>query len=374
MGINFGMWRRASWELVKMDDKAEWDRLDVVSKWLIATRSAVTTVTIFSCIIAGLLAWRDGFFAGLPWLIVTLGLFIAHGTNNLLNDYTDFSRGIDTDNYFRTQYGVHPLVQGFWTTRQQLLWFTVSGVLAVLAGLYAVWYTAFDPLVIGLFAFGALVLLLYTWPLKHWALGELAIFLIWGPILIGGVYLVLSGRWDWYVALAGVPFGLSVASINVGKHIDKMEDDRAKGVGTFPVRAGQTVARYTTITAIVVAYAVVVCLVIVGYVSTFMLLILLAAQRAMYAIAVLAKPRPAAAPKGFEAFWPTWFSGFCFYHNRRFGGLLILGIFLDALFRVVDLHQPLPISINWLGAIAIVIGVLIEVLARWRSRARGAAA
>ena len=114
MNINFGMWRKAAWELIKMDNKKEWDSLDFVSKWLIATRSAVTTVTIYSSVIAGLLAWRDGVFHFWPWLVVTLGLFIAHGTNNLLNDYTDFSRGVDKDNYFRTQYGVHPLVQGFW--------------------------------------------------------------------------------------------------------------------------------------------------------------------------------------------------------------------------------------------------------------------
>ncbi len=115
----------------------------------------MTTVTIYSCVIAGLLAWRDGHFSFLPWLIVTLGLFIAHGTNNLLNDYTDYSRGVDKDNYFRTQYGVHPLVQGFWTRRQQLIWFTVSGVLAVLSGFFALLYTGFSPLVIGLFGFGA---------------------------------------------------------------------------------------------------------------------------------------------------------------------------------------------------------------------------
>jgi hypothetical protein len=41
MHINFAMWRKASWELIKMDDKKEWDELDVISKWLIATRSAV---------------------------------------------------------------------------------------------------------------------------------------------------------------------------------------------------------------------------------------------------------------------------------------------------------------------------------------------
>lgn len=80
------MWKTALSTLVKMEKKEEWDKLDILSKWLIATRSAVTTVTFYSCVIAGLLAWRDGHFALLPWLIVTLGLFIAHGTNNLLND------------------------------------------------------------------------------------------------------------------------------------------------------------------------------------------------------------------------------------------------------------------------------------------------
>lgn len=358
MPINFQMWRKASWELIKMDDKREWDALDVISKWLIATRSAVTTVTIYSSIIAGFLAWRDdGHFHLLPWLIVTLGLFIAHGTNNLLNDYTDFSRGVDKDNYFRTQYGVHPLVQGFWTKSQQIQWFLVSGVIAFLSGVYALWYTQASPLVIGLFAFGALVLLFYTWPMKYWALGELAIFLIWGPIMIAGVYLVLTGQWNWMVALAGIPFGLSVASINVAKHTDKLKDDKKKGVGTFPVRAGEAFARYTTMATIIIAYAVVIYLVATNYFSTFMLLILFAGLRAFYAIAVLSKPRPDGAPKGFEAYWPTWFSGFAFYHNRMFGGLFILGVGLDTLAHLFSKSLPLPA--NTLGLIAIGIGGLI---------------
>ena len=125
MKINFAMWKKASWQLIKMDSKAEWDGLDIISKWLIATRSAVTAVTVYSSMFAAFLAWRAGLLnsvgSWLTWVIVTLGLFIAHGTNNLLNDYTDFSRGVDKDNYFRTQYGVHPLVQGFWTKSQQIL-------------------------------------------------------------------------------------------------------------------------------------------------------------------------------------------------------------------------------------------------------------
>jgi len=337
MKINFAMWKTALWTLVKMDKKEEWDQLDVISKWLIATRSAVTLVTIYSCIIAGLLTLRDGYFKFFPWLIITLGLFIAHGTNNLLNDYTDYVRGVDKDNYFRTQYGVHPLVQGFWTKRQQLQWFAASGFLAFLAGIYALFYSHFSPIVIGLFALGALVLLLYTWPLKYLALGELFIFLIWGPIMVVGVYTVLAKGWTenaWLVALAGVPFGLSVVSINVGKHIDKLIDDKQKGVGTMPVRLGEKAARYINIASMVLIYVVIVYLIFVPrYFTPIMLIVFLAGKKLLVALGVLAKPRPAEPPEGYPL-WPTWFSAFNFSHNRSFGGLFILGLAVDTLLRI----------------------------------------
>jgi 1,4-dihydroxy-2-naphthoate polyprenyltransferase len=337
MKINFSMWKTALWTLVKMEKAEEWERLDVVSKWLIATRSAVTTVTLYAGVIAGLLAWREGYFSALPWLIVTIGLFIAHGTNNLLNDYTDFTRGVDKDNYFRTQYGVHPLVQGFWTKSQQLRWFAVSGVLAFMSGVFALFYTGFSPAVIGLFAFGAVVLLIYTWPLKYLGLGELAIFLIWGPIMIAGVYVVLAKGWTesvWSVALAAIPFGLSVVSINIGKHIDKAPDDRKKGVGTLPVRIGETAARYLNIAVFVIMYAVILYLIFVPrFFTPVLLIVLLAGKRLMIAIAVHTKPRPEEPPKEWT-YWPTWFSGFAFYHNRLFSNLFILGVLVDTILRL----------------------------------------
>jgi 1,4-dihydroxy-2-naphthoate polyprenyltransferase len=338
MKINFNMWGKAISGLVKMKNKAEWDGLDLISKWLIATRSGVTIVTAYTCVIAGLLAWRDGHFSWLPWIIVTIGLFIAHGTNNLLNDLTDFSRGIDQENYFRTQYGVHPLVQGFFTKRQQITWFLVSGVMAFSSGVYALFHTQFSPAILGLFIFGALILLFYTWPLKYLGLGELMIFLIWGPVLVVAVYTVLNGGlWAkdiWYVALGGVPFGLSVVSINIGKHIDKSADDRKKGVGTLPVRIGEKAARYLNIVVFILIYLVTLYLVFVArFFTPAMLVILFAGKRLALAIGVHTKPRPAEPPKEWPA-WPTWFSGFAFHHNRLFGGLFILGLIADSLLRV----------------------------------------
>jgi 1,4-dihydroxy-2-naphthoate octaprenyltransferase len=343
MNINFKMWDKALSTLVKMETKAEWDGLDAVSKWLIATRSAVTTVTIYACAIAGLLALRDHYFSFLPWLIVTFGLFIAHGTNNLLNDYTDFSRGVDKDNYFRTQYGVHPLVQAFWTKRQQITWFLVSGVLAFLTGIYALFYTNFSPAVISLFAFGALILLLYTWPLKYLGLGEFFIFLIWGPILVTAVYVVLAHGWTdnvWNIALVGVPYGLSVVSINIGKHIDKSAEDKKKGIGTLPVRIGEKAARYVNIAVFILIYAVILYLVFVPqYFTPVMLIVFLAGKRLLYAVGALTKPRPAEAPKEWPG-WPTWFSGFAFYHNRMFENLFLLGLLADTLLRLFTNFWP----------------------------------
>jgi len=337
MNINFSMWKTALSTLVKMDKKEEWERLDVVSKWLIATRSAVTIVTIYSCVIGGLLAWRDGYFLFLPWLIITVGLFLAHGANNFLNDYTDFSRGVDEDYYFRTQYGVHPLVQGFWTKPQQLRWFAVTGVLAFLSGIFALFYTSFSPVVIGLFAFGAVVLLFYTWPLKYLGLGELAIFLIWGPILVAGVYTVLAKGWTdnaWFVALAGIPYGLSVVSVNIGKHIDKTPDDIKKGVGTLTVRIGEKASRYLNIAVFVMIYAVILYLIFVPrFFTPVLLIVFLAGKRALFAVGVHTKPRPAEPPKEWT-YWPTWFAGFAFYHNRLFGNLFVLGILVDTILRL----------------------------------------
>ncbi len=349
MKINFGMWRTAIWQLVKMDDKKEWDALDVVSKWLIATRSAVTLVTVYSCVIAGILAWRDGYFSWIPFLILTLGLFLAHGTNNLLNDYTDFSRGLDNGNYFRTQYGVHPLAQGFFTKPQQIRWFLISGVLATLTGIWALVSTGFNATVIGLFAFGAIVLLFYTYPFKYWGIGELSIFLIWGPILIGGVYFVLalvSGKeivmpTVWNTVLAGVPYGLGVMSINMAKHIDKLEDDKSRGVGTFPVRVGEATARRVDQVAVVLIYLVIAYLVFVPrYFTPVMLIVFFALKDAIRLIKVLNTPKPEKAPEGWPA-WPVWFAGFAFQHNRQFGGYILLGLLVDALLHVIPFTADL---------------------------------
>ncbi len=337
MSINFRMWLTALQKPVKMSEKRDWDALDLISKWLIATRGTVTQLTFYAGVIAGLLAFRDGFFDWLPWLVITIGLFLAHSTENLLNDYIDYTRGIDEDNYYRSQYGVHPLVHKFWTKQDWLRWFLTGGVLAVLAGAFIFLYTSFSPVVITLSAIGALMILFYAYPLKYWGLGEIVIFVLWGVMIIPGIYTILAGGITPNlpnVVLTSLAFGLGFGSFNWGKHIDKLNADKSKGVGTLPVRLGDKAARAVNIVTLVTAYVIVLYLVFVArFFSPVLLIVFLNLGRLWHVVKLLTKPRPTEPPPGFQL-WPRWFSTPLLRHMRWFGGLYMLGLLADTLLKI----------------------------------------
>ena len=68
--------------------------------------------------------------------------------------------------------------------------------------------------------------------------GEIASFVVWGPLMIGGGYYVITGHWSGEVLLASVPYGLGVMSILLGKHIDQRPFDIGAGQHTLPVLMG----------------------------------------------------------------------------------------------------------------------------------------
>jgi 1,4-dihydroxy-2-naphthoate octaprenyltransferase len=224
--MNISMWRKAL-QVIPHVSKEEWQKLDVISKWLISTRAAVLIMTFLSGAFAGIFAFRDGKFDLLKWVLVTLGLIFSHATNNLLNDYTDYNRGVDQDNYYRSQYGPQPLVHGLFTKKQHLTYAAVTGAIALIIGIILVLMTNWWTLL--LLAFGVFFVLFYTWPLKYIALGEISVLLVWGPLMIGGGYFAITGVWSWTVVLASLPYALGVTGVIFGKHIDNKYPHPARG-------------------------------------------------------------------------------------------------------------------------------------------------
>jgi 1,4-dihydroxy-2-naphthoate octaprenyltransferase len=321
------MWGRAV-RVIPRVTPAQWRDLDVVSRWLIATRSAVLVMTVVAAAIAGLLAVRDGVFDGLRWLALVVGLTFAHAANNLVNDWTDSATGVDKDNYFRTRYGPQPIEHGLMTPGQVAGYAAVTGAIALAAGVWLV--ATHGGTTWPLLAIGAFFVLFYTWPLKSIGLGEIAVLIVWGPLMVGGGYQVIGGEVSAQVLWASVPFSLAATTVLFGKHIDKIDADAAKGIRTLPVLLGERRARAATIVLIASQYGVVAGLVATGAFTPALAVVALAAPTAGRAVRVFRAPRPDTPPPDYpEGVWPLWYAAFAFGHTRVFGGLYLVGLVAD---------------------------------------------
>ncbi len=332
MKINFTMWKKAL-NVIPDVSKEEWDQLDVVSKWLISTRAAVLIMTFISAALAGLFALRDQAFRFLPWLALTFGLILAHASNNIFNDFTDFVRGVDKDNYYRNIYGAQPIAKGLMTRRQHLTYFAVTALVALVLGMYLLWTTEFSPTAWVLLGLGAFFLLFYTWPLKGMAMGEIAVLIVWGPLMIGGGHYVLTHEWNWFVVIASLPYVLGVTTVIFGKHIDKLDMDKKKGIHTLPVVIGEKASRYAVLGMMILPYLITVYLVAARFFTPVLLIVFLALPAFLKIYPVFLKPKPETPPEG-QIGWPLYFVGYAFYNNRKFGSLFMFGLLADVLIRI----------------------------------------
>lgn len=309
-------------------DHEQWSSLAWPVKWLVMSRASVLVMTFTSAAIGGLLAWRDSMFD--PWLftLCALGLMLAHATNNQLNDLTDSHRGIDKDNYFRNRYGTHVLEDGLMSRESFIKWIVATGGLALITGAVLVFERS--GITLQLLAAGAFFVLFYTWPLKYIGLGEPAVLLVWGPLMIGGTYYVITGQWSWPVAALSLLYAIGPTSVLFGKHTDKLEADKAKGVNSLPVILGERNARYAVILMLLVQYALVGWAVIgLGY-GWPLLAVFINTPTLLKLLRIFAAPRPEQCPNEFpEEIWPLWFSAYAFDHTRKFSGLFLLGLGLE---------------------------------------------
>ena len=329
--MNVSMWRKAL-QVIPHVSKEEWDNLDIISKWLISTRAAVLIMTFLSAAIAGILALQTGKFNFIYWVLVTIGLVMAHATNNLLNDYTDYIKGVDQDNYYRSQYGPQPLVHGLLSKRQLLTYAVLTGLISLACGLALIYFRGgYTLLLLGL---GAFFVLFYTFPLKYIALGEISVLIVWGPLMIGGGFYVISGVWDWNVVIASLPYALGVTGVIFGKHIDKFEMDQEKGIHTLPVLLGERVSRYTVIGMIIFQYIFVGYLILAGFFTPILLIVLFALRSFTRILPMFLKPKPKEKPDDFPDVWPNYFVAAAFVHNREFGILFLVGLMLDTALKI----------------------------------------
>jgi 1,4-dihydroxy-2-naphthoate octaprenyltransferase len=334
------MWIKAL-RVIPRISKEEWNGLDIISRWLIASRSAVFVMTAISCAIGALLAFGDGMFRWPAFLACFFGLVFAHAANNLINDFTDHKRGIDKDNYYRSQYGPQPLEHGLLTEKQHLIYIGITGLVAVSAGIYLVSVTGIATLY--LFLAGAFFVLFYTWPLKYFGLGEPSVLLVWGPLMIGGTYYVVTGgSWSWDVVIISLVYAIGPTTVLFGKHTDKIDQDKEKGVHTLPVIIGEAASRFSTIGLWIIQYLILGYLIATQKISLPMVIVAFALYKFFKTSKIFINPRPKEAPPDLPAgVWPLYLVAGSFSYNRQFGLLFLLGLIVDALLKAIGISITL---------------------------------
>ena len=216
-------------------------------------------------------------------LPVLLGGVSAHAGINLISDFNDFRKGVDTTDALSTHPGalVYELVRPESILAAAMLMFLVASqagaFLLVRAG----------PAVIVFEGVGFLGGYFYTGGFlayKYRGLGELFIALLMGPLMVLGAYVVQTGRMDALPVLLSLALGSLVASVTLANNLRDVHDDRTAGISTLPMRIGVRSAKRLYYAMLAVPYAIVAGVVVLRLAHWPMLLVLLSLPSAAKAI------------------------------------------------------------------------------------------
>ncbi len=147
--------------------------------------------------------------------------------------------------------------------------------------------------------------------------------------MVGSGYYIITGSLALSPFLIGIPYGLGVMSILVGKHIDQIKFDKGIGQHTLPVILGERRARWLNIAIIAFMYASSAILVFYDIASVFLLLVFLNVFALVPTLRILSREKPVGPPNGYVG-WPLWYHRTSLRHNRMFGWLYILGLAIGA--------------------------------------------
>ncbi|HUX12994.1 MAG TPA: prenyltransferase [Spirochaetia bacterium] len=211
---------------------------------LLSARPWSFFLSLASITTGSVVAFDQGIFHLDRYLLVILGSVVAHAGMNLLNDYFDFKHGVDDASVATSQYRPHPLVEGKMTPAQILTGAGACYAVALSIGVYMAAVAGWS-LVLVVFG-GAFVSYFYTAEpinFKRRALGELAMFLATGPLMVSGAYFVQTGSWENVgpVVLISIPVGMWWSLILSANNLKDIETDRhtlGKTVATILGRRG----------------------------------------------------------------------------------------------------------------------------------------
>lgn len=206
--------------------------------WFKAARAPFLVVSFIPCLVGGAMAYSSGTFDWTIFIVATIGIVMAHSAADFIDDYFDYKTG-NLGNKEK-QFHDSPLIDQKVTAGQVLFAFLFCLAIALACGIYLL-LTVGMP-VITMTLIGTFIVLFYTSPplkLNYRGLGETMLFIAFGPLIVFGMFYVLTGNMQWEPLIAGIPLGIFTMNVGLVSNTFDYFDDVQSNKKAIPVRFGQ---------------------------------------------------------------------------------------------------------------------------------------
>lgn len=261
-----------------------------VSIWWQAARPFSFTVSVLPPILGGIIAKMENPGMKLDWLFFALaliGCIIAHAGANMIGDYFDFKKKVDREGTFGSS-GV--LISNLIEPKKVFIGSMVAYVIASGIGIYLAasipngWY-----LILIIIA-GAVLGLFYAaepFSFKYHALGDLAVFISFGPAMTLGAYFVQAHHFSWTPVLYAIPVAFLVDAVLHSNNLRDIKNDSVVNIKTLAIIIGEKNSKLMYYGLVLSAYISVIVLIIANGLPAVSLITLLSLPLALKLIRIV---------------------------------------------------------------------------------------
>jgi 1,4-dihydroxy-2-naphthoate octaprenyltransferase len=250
--------------------------MPALALWWQAVRPFAFTVSVIPPILGALIALIENPGLNLDifrFILAGIGCMSAHAGANLLSDYFDYRAEVDREGTFGSS-GL--LVGKIMTPGQIFMGGWVAMAVAAVTGAYLVHVTPGGTFLIWLIVIGGGFGVFYTAKpveFKYKALGDVAVFVSFGPAMVLGAYFVQAHRFSWLPVLYAIPVGLLVDAILHSNNLRDIANDKVAKITTMPILIGERRAKAMYYGLVFGAYATTLLLVAFAQLTVFSLIV-----------------------------------------------------------------------------------------------------
>ncbi|TFH16970.1 prenyltransferase [Candidatus Bathyarchaeota archaeon] len=238
-------------------------------------------MTFVATCLAGIMAYTYGSFNIFLFILTMIGLLIAHTAANMANDWYDVKHGVD-ENAPTAEYRPHPLLFGQVDKRTYKMVVFALYAIGLSISLYLTWVQGIAVMIFSIL--GVLFGVFYTADpikLKHHSVGEISVFLAFGPLMVGGAFYAITGVFSWDPMFASVPIGLLVALVLLANNIRDKDFDAKVGISTVATDVQESTGMNYYKALLALAYITTIILVAARVFSPFALISFISIKEAL---------------------------------------------------------------------------------------------